>query len=40
VLAQPDLCEYEGRCEPVCPAGAIELPFLIVFSETNEVMRR
>jgi len=39
VLAQPDLCEYEGGCEPVCPAGAIELPFLIVFGETSEVMK-
>ena len=31
VLARPDLCEYEGGCEPACPEGAIALPYLIVF---------
>jgi NAD-dependent dihydropyrimidine dehydrogenase PreA subunit len=31
VLARPEVCEYDGGCEPVCPAGAIQLPYLIVF---------
>ena len=31
VLTRPDLCAYEGGCEPVCPEGAIGLPYLIVF---------
>lgn len=29
-LLRPDLCTYCAACEDVCPAGAIELPFLIV----------
>jgi len=29
-LARPDRCEYDGRCEPVCPTGAIQLPYIIV----------
>jgi MinD superfamily P-loop ATPase len=33
VIAAPDLCEYEGGCEPACPVGAIQLPFLVVFGE-------
>lgn len=32
-VARPDLCEYEGGCEPVCPEGAIQLPYLIVFGD-------
>ncbi|MCX7670979.1 MAG: ferredoxin family protein [Anaerolineae bacterium] len=35
VLARPDLCQYEGGCEPICPVGAIQLPFLIVFHEPS-----
>ena len=35
VLARPDLCEYEGGCEPACPEGAIALPYLIVFDPAN-----
>jgi|YNPNPStandDraft_1061719.scaffolds.fasta_scaffold02190_1 NAD-dependent dihydropyrimidine dehydrogenase PreA subunit len=31
VLVRPDLCQYDGGCEPVCPQGAIQLPYLIVF---------
>jgi MinD superfamily P-loop ATPase len=31
VLARPDLCEYDGGCEPACPEGAIALPYLITF---------
>ncbi len=33
VLARPELCVYDGGCEPACPVGAIELPFLVVFAE-------
>jgi MinD superfamily P-loop ATPase len=33
VIAAPDVCEYEGGCEPACPVGAIQLPFLVVFGE-------
>jgi len=33
MIAAPDLCEYEGGCEPACPVGAIQLPFLVVFGE-------
>ena len=31
VLARPDLCEYDGGCEPACPVGAIQVPYLVVF---------
>ena len=34
VLARPDLCEYDGGCEPICPAGAIALPYLVLFAES------
>ena len=30
-IARPDLCEYDGGCEPACPSGAIQLPYLVVF---------
>lgn len=30
ILARPDLCEYDGQCEPACPVGAIDLPYLVV----------
>lgn len=33
VLARPDLCEYDAGCEPICPEGAIQLPYLIVFDD-------
>ena len=33
ILARPDLCEYDGGCEPACPYDAIGLPYLIVFDE-------
>lgn len=35
VLVRPDLCEYDGGCEPVCPQGAIQLPYVIVFDESR-----
>jgi NAD-dependent dihydropyrimidine dehydrogenase PreA subunit len=40
VLVRPDLCAYEGGCEPVCPEGAIALPYLILFDAGNLVGRR
>lgn len=30
ILAHPERCEYDGQCEPVCPTGAIQLPYVIV----------
>lgn len=30
VLLHPERCEYDGQCEPICPTGAIQLPYLIV----------
>ncbi|OQA44155.1 MAG: Electron transport complex subunit RsxB [Chloroflexi bacterium ADurb.Bin325] len=32
VLARPDLCEYDAACEPLCPTGAIQLPYVIVLA--------
>jgi NAD-dependent dihydropyrimidine dehydrogenase PreA subunit len=32
VLARPEQCQYDGNCEPVCPAGAISLPYAVVLS--------
>jgi MinD superfamily P-loop ATPase len=32
-LADPGLCEYDGQCEPACPVGAIQLPYLIVLGD-------
>lgn len=34
-LTHPDLCTYCTICEGICPVDAIELPFLIVFSEPH-----
>ncbi len=34
VLARPDLCQYDGSCEPACPTGAIALPYAIVLGST------
>ncbi len=30
IVARPDLCEYDGLCEPACPVGAIDLPYVVV----------
>ena len=30
MLARPELCLYDGACEPVCPMSAIQLPYVIV----------
>jgi NAD-dependent dihydropyrimidine dehydrogenase PreA subunit len=30
VMARPELCIYDGECEPVCTVGAIQLPYVIV----------
>jgi MinD superfamily P-loop ATPase len=35
ILQRPELCEYEGGCEPACPEGAIGLPYLIVFGSAS-----
>jgi formate hydrogenlyase subunit 6/NADH:ubiquinone oxidoreductase subunit I len=35
-LVRPDSCVYCDVCENVCPAGAIELPFLIRKATTDE----
>jgi NAD-dependent dihydropyrimidine dehydrogenase PreA subunit len=31
-LARPDLCQYDGNCEPACPTGAISLPYVVVLN--------
>lgn len=33
VLVRPDRCEYDGQCEPVCPVGAIQLPYVILLAD-------
>ncbi len=33
VLVRPDRCEYDGQCELLCPAGAIQLPYIIVLAD-------
>jgi MinD superfamily P-loop ATPase len=40
VIAAPDACEYDGGCEPACPVGAIQLPFLVVFGESIAVSKQ
>ena len=30
VMAHPELCIYDGECEPVCKVAAIQLPYVIV----------
>ncbi len=30
IVARPELCEYDGLCEPACPVGAIDLPYAVV----------
>jgi len=32
VMAHPDLCIYDGECEPVCIVGAIQIPYMIVLA--------
>lgn len=34
VIARPEACTYTGACEEICPTGAIQLTYEIVF--TNE----
>lgn len=34
-LTHPDLCTYCTICEGICPVEAIELPFIVVFSEPS-----
>ena len=33
VLVSPERCEYDGSCEPVCPTGAINLPYQVVIRQ-------
>jgi formate hydrogenlyase subunit 6/NADH:ubiquinone oxidoreductase subunit I len=35
-LMYPERCDYEARCEEVCPVGAIELPYRIVLGTPGE----
>lgn len=35
-LAHPERCNYEARCEDVCPVGAIELPYHIILGTPGE----
>jgi MinD superfamily P-loop ATPase len=30
-LLRPDLCQYDGACELICPQNAIRVPYQIVF---------
>jgi NAD-dependent dihydropyrimidine dehydrogenase PreA subunit len=30
VMARPELCIYDGECEPICRVAAIQLPYAIV----------
>ena len=39
VLARPDLCEYDGQCEPACPVGAIDLPYVVVLRTSARLNR-
>lgn len=34
-LTQPDLCEYDGVCEQVCPNDALALPYRVVWSSPD-----
>ncbi len=33
MLVYPERCRYDGTCEPVCPADAIQLPYVVVFAD-------
>ena len=30
VMARPELCIYDGECEPACTVAAIQVPYMIV----------
>jgi len=32
VVVNPEACLYEGVCEDICPRGAIDRPFEVVFA--------
>jgi ferredoxin len=36
VVVRPEACTYCGDCEAVCPVGAIALPYLVIFAETEQ----
>lgn len=31
VVANPEACNYCAYCEPVCPVGAIQIPYQLVW---------
>lgn len=37
-LIRPDACTYDAICEAICPAGAIELPYLVCTLATARVL--
>ncbi len=36
IVVHPELCDYDGRCEEVCPVGAVELPYEIVIGAQDD----
>jgi len=34
-VIRPDACTYSAICEAVCPVGAIELPYLIRWDDSE-----
>lgn len=40
VLAYPEQCSYCQICEDLCPADAIDLPFLVCFGSTLSLVPR
>jgi ferredoxin len=39
VVARPAVCEYTGLCELICPAQAIQRPFVIVLADGAQQTR-
>lgn len=35
VVVEPDLCNYSGVCQEICPTEAISLTYEIVFNPTR-----
>jgi ferredoxin len=36
IVARPDVCEYTGYCERICPIQAITRPFQVIVIPENE----
>ncbi|MDE3089566.1 MAG: 4Fe-4S binding protein [Chloroflexota bacterium] len=36
VFVKPDACDYDGIGEMICPNGAIQLPYEIVYVDESE----